>query len=80
LTKFTKLLTQNGFKGFHLHKKYCFEWISIDSISLFYVDDILFEDFVFWYGHMDLPTCQNIGKEIVSEHEMMECMLLLLMP
>jgi hypothetical protein len=26
---------------------------------------------------MDLLTCQDIGKEIVWEHEMMGCMLLL---
>jgi len=67
------------FKGFYLHKKYCFKWVSIDFISLFYVYDLVFEDFVFWYGHMDLPTCQNIGKEIVWGHEMMGCMLLLML-
>jgi hypothetical protein len=27
---------------------------------------------------MDLPTLQNIDKEIVWGHEMMECMLLLM--
>jgi predicted Zn-dependent protease len=51
-----------------LHQKYCFKWISIDSISLFYVYDHLFEDFVFWHGHMN----------IVWGHEMMGCMLLLM--
>jgi len=27
---------------------------------------------------MDLPTCQNVDKEMVWGHEMMGCMLLLM--
>jgi hypothetical protein len=34
--------------------------------------------FVSWYGHMDFPTFQNTGKEIVWGHEMTRCMLLLM--
>jgi hypothetical protein len=37
--------------------------------------DLLSKHFIFKHGHMDLPKCQNIGKEIVWKHEMMGCML-----
>jgi hypothetical protein len=46
-------------------------------IPLFDLYNLLFEHLVSWHEHMDLSTCQNIGKEIVWEHEMMGCMLLL---
>jgi hypothetical protein len=77
LTKFHQTFDTNWFlKASVCIENIAFKWVSIDPISWFYVYDLLFEDFVFWYGHMDLPTCQNIGKEIDWGHEMM----LLLMP
>ncbi len=33
---------------------------------------------VSWHVHMDLPTCQNVGMEIVWGHEMVGCVLLLM--
>lgn len=64
--------------SFHLHYFILFiEWISIYFIPLFDVYEFLLENFVSWHGHMDVPTCQNIGKEIVWEHETIGSMLLL---
>ncbi len=44
-----------------------------DFIPLFDMYNLLSEHLVSWHEHMDLPTCQNIGKEMVWEHEMLGC-------
>jgi hypothetical protein len=45
---------------------------------LFDVYDLLSKHFVTWNGQVDLPTCQNVNKEIVWGHEMTRCMLLVM--
>ncbi len=79
LTKFHQIFDTKWF----LKASICIKNIASNEYLL-----ILFHYFIFmtFYlrilyfdsGHMDLPTCQNIGKEIVWGHEMMGCMLLFL--
>lgn len=65
--KFAKNLTPKKWKRIKrlpfVSIKNWFKWIPIDSIWLFDVYDLLSLHFVSWYGHKDLPTCQNIGKK-----------------
>jgi hypothetical protein len=42
---------------------------------LFDVYDLLLKHFVSWHGHMDLPRCENIGKERVWGHKMIRYMV-----
>jgi len=45
-----------------LYQIFWFKWMPIDSIWIFHVYDVLSLHFVSLYGHKDLPTCQNIGR------------------
>jgi hypothetical protein len=58
----TKKMKKNE-KAYICIKQNWFTWIPIDWIWLFDVYDLLSLHFVSWYGHKDLPTCQNIGKK-----------------
>ncbi len=55
-------------KGFYLHKNVLLQNY-IDYVPLFDICELSSKHFVSWHGHMDFPTCQNIGNGIVWGHE-----------